>query len=169
MFLELFELSIPSYSVCFNHLFNRMTRKLPPQFRRLRQVELITNAMDSYEVQGLKNILRYIGYNWFMLKIECYTMMFYDVIYVHIYILWYIWYIYMCIYISALYYTLICVLPLIPWRCRWAKRSILNCWRSTALASDWPSILKASLVGPLAGLMPIFLKFLSSKGWYSKG
>jgi hypothetical protein len=61
MFLES---SIPSYSVCFKHLFNRMTRKLPPQFRRLLwQVELITNAMDSYEVQGLKNILRYIGYN----------------------------------------------------------------------------------------------------------
>ena len=61
---------------------------------------------------------------------------------------------------SALYYTLICVLPFIPWRRRWAKRSIPNCWRSTALASDWPSTLKASLVGPLAGLMPIFFKFL---------
>ena len=63
-----------------------MTRKLPPQFRRLLwQVELITNAMDSYEVQGLKNILRYIGYNWFMFDQECYTMMFYDVIYIYIY------------------------------------------------------------------------------------
>ena len=62
-----------------------MTRKLPLQFRRLLwQVELITNAMDSYEVQGLKNILRYIGYNWFMFDQECYTMMFYDVIYIYI-------------------------------------------------------------------------------------